>query len=135
MCGEIFWKGAVVFCLTFGLGVLVSGAFGSKTVPVQIAVKPVAEYQSPAAENCRPVDKDLKYQKIPLKNDSRSVEKSAPVSPPRLSEKKSEPKKPVEQAKKQAETAGPEFYDPSEDPAELKKLLHEEQCFETQKPN
>ena len=27
MCGENFWKRVIVFCLTFGLGVLVSGLF------------------------------------------------------------------------------------------------------------
>jgi hypothetical protein len=146
MCGEIFWKGVVVFCLTFGLSVFVSGFFGSKAVPVQVAVTPAAENKSPAEnlksentpapaeKNCKPIDKDLKYQTIPLKDESRLVEKAARVSPSRLSEKKSESKKPDEKVKEQTKTAEPQFYDPSEDPAEIKTLLHKEQCFEAQKP-
>ncbi|HVE56375.1 MAG TPA: hypothetical protein VNB22_06060 [Pyrinomonadaceae bacterium] len=129
MCGKSFWKGAVTFSLTFGLSVFVSVLFISKESGTieNIAVTPNSV---PAVNNCVPVDKNLKYETLPLvEPDFESVKKVKPAERPRSSDRKNQIK---ELEKKTEKMAEPQLYDSSKDSAEYQTLLHKEQCFAAQ---
>ncbi len=135
MCGEAFWKRVVVFCLTFGLGVLVSGLFISnkKCTAGQLlpSVKPVVVSAPTENKNCVPLDENLKYERL------TAEEKNVPAvaeEDSKLKAKKPEDKKKSlkDEKEKQKNPVEPQFYDPSKDSAEYKYLLHKERCFEPQ---
>jgi hypothetical protein len=128
MCGQIFWKRIVVFCLTLGLGVLVAGFFTSKELPAQNVNQAVNP--APAEnKNCVPVDENLQYQ---------TLENEAPASPfqleetPKLADSKKyeKHKTPKEHQKKREAIVKQPYYNPSKDSAEYKDLLHKEKCFD-----
>ncbi len=136
-CGETFWKRVVVFCLTFGLGVLVSGLFISnkKCTAGQLppSVKPIVISAPPENKNCVPLDENLKYERLTAK------EKTVPAvaeEDSKLKAKKPEDKKKSLKAEKRKQNNSaepkPHFYNPSKDSVEYKNLLHREKCFEAQ---
>lgn len=152
-CGEAFWKRVVVFCLTFGLGVLVAGFFISAKLPQ--TVKPVVVPAVEENKNCVPVDKNLKYETLPLKEPQ--IPAVDPLSLPEsegkiacekksgkcylmVDEETNKTDKKTEDKNKSSKnetkmpdnTAGRQYYDSSKNPAEVQDLLHKERCFETQ---
>jgi hypothetical protein len=121
-CGKAFWKRIIAFCVTFGLGLLVSNLFISKEAAKENPEPTVI--LAPAESNCVPVDGNLKYERL-----------TAEEKPDLDAKKTEEKKKSLKAAKeKQNKTAEPEpqFYNPSKTDAEYKKLLHREKCFEAQ---
>ena len=135
MCGEAFWKRVVVFCVTFGLGVFVSGLFISNkectAEKLPPSVKPIVISAPPENKNCVPVDENLKYERL------TAEEKNVPAvaeEDSKLKAKKPEDKKKSlkDEKEKQNNPAAPQFYNPSKDSAEYQYLLHKERCFEPQ---
>jgi len=132
MCGENYWKGISVFCLTFGLSVFVSNVFSvrqavSQTCPIKITIStqpPMVERPFVDNKNCAPLDNNLKYQKLDAKG---------------LSEPETEKKAKEKEAQKENKKAGKSTevklqpYNPKKETAEYKVLLHKEKCYEEQK--
>lgn len=134
MCGEAFWKRVVVFCLTFGLGVLVSTFFTLRQAQIlhcPSKTKLLIENQKPEknsfteTKNCVPVDGNLKYERL-------TAEEKPDLEVNKTEEKKKSLKVEKEKQNNPAEPK-PQFYNPSKDSAEFKDLLHREKCFEIQK--
>lgn len=130
-CSEAFWKRVVVFCLTFGLGVLVSTFFTireAETTHCPTKTKLLIENQKPEndslteTKNCVPVDGNLKYERL-------TAEEKPDLEANKTKDKKKSPKE--EKLNNPAEPK-PQFYDPSKTDAEIKDLLHRERCFEPQ---
>jgi len=70
MCGEAFWKRVVVFCLTFGFGVLVSSVFISNKIVVNSQL-PNPKIQStifnpPKASECINILAEMKQRENDL---------------------------------------------------------------------
>lgn len=132
-CGEAFWKRVVVFCLTFGLGVLVSTFFTLREAQISLCpskTKLLIENQKPEnnslteTKNCVPVDGNLKYERL-------TAEEKPDLEVNKTEEKKKSLKVEKEKQNNPAESK-PQFYNPSKDSAEFKELLHREKCFEAQ---
>jgi hypothetical protein len=134
-CGEAFWKRVVAFCLTFGLSVFVAGLFVSGKVSQ--TVKPVVVPSIEENKNCVPADKNLKFER--LTTEDRNIPMDGKTEIPldgkeslkteKTKDKKRNLKAETEKPKNSAE---PQLYDASKNPAEVKDLLHKEICFETQ---
>jgi len=130
MCGQVSWKRIVVFGLTFGLGVSVSGLFIVKELPELPApnIQQTLFSASPAEnKNCVPHDSSLKYERLVAKD---KTEQLTSVEKPNLDVKKDKQKLRQEKQAKQKPPAAPQFYNPSKDSAEYQYLLHREKCFE-----
>ena len=128
MCCWNFWKGLIVFCVTFGLGVLVSSAFIPKecTAPPvnpSLSMKPPAPLEN---KNCVPVDTNLKYENLSDEKPEFSAEADKADLKPLVSEKKNEVKK-VEKRKPETKPQPPVA---GKVPAEFQTLVHLEKCFE-----
>jgi|SRR5215204_2577846 len=145
-CGKGVWKRVVVFWLTFGLGVFVSGLFLKKVLSPTVC--PISERQLsaenpkpaenliPETKNCVPVDGSLKYENLYVKkngkyyllvkNPKTKVEKAE-----RKDDKNKTPENEQEKIKAVAKSQ-PEIYNPAKDSSEYQCLLHREKCFETQ---
>ena len=128
MCGDIFWKKVLVFCLTFGSGVLVSGLFIPKELPAQ-NIKQTVNQMPAENKNCVPVDSNLRYEPLVAKNEAEQTT-LAEKPKPDAKKKESGKKLPKEKPEKPETVSEPQLYNPSKDSAEYKKLLHREKCFE-----
>jgi len=87
MCGEMFWKRVIAFCLTFALGVFVSGFFIAKELPAK-NIKPAVVPAPAENKNCVPVDENLKYQT--LENNEPTVSVQSEEAPKLCDSKKYE---------------------------------------------
>lgn len=128
MCCEAFWKKVVAFCLTFGLGVLVSGVLASKKEckakkELVIEIQKSENSLIPETKNCVPVDGNLKYERL-------TVEEKPNLEAKKTEDKKKSQKAEMEKQDNPAESK-PQFYNPSKDSAEYKDLLHREKCYES----
>jgi len=116
---DAFWKRVITFCLTLGLGVIVSDLFISKET-TSVKKRTVANLIL-IQRKCVPADENLKCHFLSEKevktintyrgNESRSI-------------KLEENRKRVEELKKQ-------FYKPLEDRIQNQNLLHKEKCLES----
>ena len=130
-CGKAFWKGIVVFGLTFALGVFVSSFFTLRTATTSncndlkkkfpAANQKTENNAAPESKKCVPLDGHLKYERL-----------TAGEKPKAVAKKQRDKKKSLKNEKdKQNNPTGRQFYNPSNDSAELQVLLHKEKCYES----
>jgi hypothetical protein len=139
MCCNAFWKRVVVFCLTFGFGVFVSGLFISKEISnenIRTMINSIPEKESPLEKtnkttepnakekNCIPVDGKLQYIPLNATDDNSKVE----ISPEIKKDKKIKNKENENRLKEMSK----ELDRISRNLPNLQTLLYKEQCFETQ---
>ena len=130
-CGFAFWKRLIAFGLTFWLGAMGASllTFSAATSTHCPAVKkelPAAtqnfEYRAaPETKNCVPVDTNLKYERLTAEDQNKS-------NPQNQTDQKKALKESKEKQKKSFKPEKP-LFDSSEDSAEIKNLLHKEQCY------
>jgi len=131
MCGEIFWKKVLVFCLTFGLGVLVSGLFIPKELPAQNTEQTISPIPA-ENKNCIPVDGNPRYETLDDKAPNGAFQSEEPPKLKVLKKFEADKKSSKNKREKQNSNGEPEKQPDiaPKDSAEYRDLLHREKCFE-----
>lgn len=134
MCGENYWKGISVFCLSFGLSVFVSSffaveEFNLKFCPLKIKSsneQQIIEKRFVDTKNCVPLDQNLTYEELSKIDSAPTLIVEETLKDKLNGKKQKDQKKLLRDNKKKN-------YSPSKDTAEYKTLLHKEKCYEEQK--
>lgn len=122
MCSDNFWKRLVAFCLTFWLGVFISGLFVSKpTTAAETESKALVE------KNCVPADKNLKYHLLSEEAAKTQVKKNEKIETETPKNKEPRAVKGIQNSLDEIEK---QLYRPSKDEFKNKNLLHKENCYE-----
>jgi hypothetical protein len=137
MCCKLFWKRIVVFCLTFGLGIFISGLFISTEIPnenIRTIINLIPEKESsrektnqtnePNTKNCVSVDGKLQYIPLTATDDKSKVEINSEVKKDKKIKNKENEKR-LEEMRKELDRSLNNL-------PNSQILLYKEQCFETQ---
>jgi hypothetical protein len=108
-------KGLSVFFITFALGILISIGFVSNDLTIENNNQ--KKYLNFESKNCVPLDKNLKYEKLPLKENSLFM----PVE----EDEKMQLEKPKEVTRPKVKSTIPKASS-----TESQNLLHKVECYE-----
>lgn len=131
---QSLWKGITIFSLTLGIGTFSGDFYDVREISENVS----NEVRTVEKKNCRFSDPNLKFQTLPLKNESYRAELlvkpkglTAPAS--KLNEQKSEAEEPENDLNKEFDKTHSESYNRAgiKSKEEYLTLLHKELCYES----